>query len=274
MNNSLDLSSKERLGYPTQKPETLLERIITASSNPGDVVLDPFCGCGTAAAVAQRLKRRWIGIDITYLALTVIEKRLRAQTKGTATWAVNGVPQEAAALQRLAQENPYGFQDCILYYLKGRPLTDEERKRGGDQGIDGELVFHEGGGARISSKRVIVSVKGGQQVNPGWVRDLRGTLDRERKRGAEIGCLVTATPPTAGMEREAASAGLYQSPTWGRKGAFPCLQIVHCDTVLAAWKSENGHKALRYPWWADITWPEALRTQEERGGQLRFESNI
>ena len=95
--DKLNNSSKEKLPYPTQKPAELLERIITASSNPGDVVLDPFCGCGTAAAVAQRLKRRWIGIDITYLALTVIEKRLRAQAGGVATWTVNGVPQEAAA---------------------------------------------------------------------------------------------------------------------------------------------------------------------------------
>lgn len=234
--DKLNNSSKERLGYPTQKPEALLERIIGASSNPGDVVLDPFCGCGTTVAVAQRLARHWIGIDVTYLALTVIEKRLVARFgRGVRdTWTLGGVPQEPAALMRLAHENYYGFQDCVLYYLKGRPLTDDERRRGGDQGIDGELVFYEGERTGTETRRVIVQVKGGEQANPSWVRDLRGVLDRERERGAAIGVLVTATPPTDGMRHEAAACGRYESPTWGRGGPYPRLQLIHAPEQLEA----------------------------------------
>ena len=264
----INAAADERLNYPTQKPEALLERIIEASSQPGDVVLDPFCGCGTAVAVAQRLKRRWIGIDIAGLALTVIEKRLvhRFGRAVRDTWTLSGVPQEPAALVRLAHENPYAFQDCVLIYLKGRPLMDEERKRGGDMGIDGELVFYEGKqGTETESRRVIVQVKGGEQANPSWVRDLRGVLDRERERGAVIGVLVTATPATDGMKREAASVGRYESPTWGG-GPFPRLQVIDAAELLEAVNA--GRHPVKYPVGADITWPEALRAREEGGEQI------
>ena len=266
----INSQAQERLGYPTQKPAALLERILTVSSNEGDTVLDPFCGCGTTVAVAQKMKRRWIGIDITYLALAVIENRLRTQLKlrrgAEKPWTVGGVPREPEALLRLAHENAYGFQDCIMYYLKGRPLKDEERKRGGDEGIDGELVFFEGKGMKTSNRRVIVSVKSGEHANPAWVRDLRGVLDREQSRGAVIGCLVTATPPTEGMKAEAAKAGYYKSPTWGNAGPYPRIQIVSAGELLDALR--HGHHPVKYPAHADVTWPEAMREPEDVGEQL------
>jgi len=214
----------ERLGYPTQKPEALLERIVKAGSNEGDVVLDPFCGCGTTIAVAERLKRRWIGIDITHLAVTLMKHRLRdAFGEGIAeTYQVIGEPTTQPDAETLAAEDPYQFQWWALGLVGARPA---EQKRGSDKGIDGRLYFHdenEGG----KTKQVILSVKAGH-TNVAHVRDLRGVVEREK---AEIGVLIAMQEPTSPMRKEAASGGFYDSP-WGEK--YPRLQVLTVAELLA-----------------------------------------
>jgi site-specific DNA-methyltransferase (adenine-specific) len=196
---NLQASSGERLGYPTQKPEALLEPIIAASSNEGDVVLDPFCGCGTAIAVAQRLDRKWIGIDLTYLAISLIKSRLSAA--GTADYTVLGEPTTADDAGDLAASDPYQFQWWALGLVGARPA---EGKKGADQGIDGRLFFFDGG---QKPKQVIASIKAGK-LQASHVRDLVGVLAREQ---AEIGVLISFNEATQPMRQEAAAAGFYTS---------------------------------------------------------------
>lgn len=213
---------QERLGYPTQKPESLLERILRASSNEGEVVLDPFCGCGTAVAVAQRLNRRWIGIDITHLAITLIRHRLFSAYGGKAEYEVIGEPVSVPDAQALAAEDKYQFQWWALGLVGARPT---EQKKGADRGIDGRLYFHdeaEGG----KTKQIVLSVKGGD-LKASDVRDLRGVIEREK---AEIGVLLTLEEPTQPMRKEAASAGFYDSPGWNKK--YPRLQILTIAELL------------------------------------------
>jgi site-specific DNA-methyltransferase (adenine-specific) len=223
--NILNANDPERLGYPTQKPEALLERIIKASSNEDDVVLDPFCGCGTTIAVAQRLKRRWIGIDITHLAVGLIKHRLR-DAFGDAvaqTYQTIGEPTSLPDAATLAAEEPFQFQAWALGLVGARVASSA--KKGADKGIDGRLYFHdeaEGG----KTKQVILSVKAGN-TNVAHLRDLRGVLERER---AEIGVLLTMEEPTKPMRTEAAGAGFYNSP-WGSR--HPRLQILTVRELLA-----------------------------------------
>jgi DNA modification methylase len=213
----INQASRERLGYPTQKPQLLLERIILASSNPGDVVLDPFCGCGTTIAAADKLKRRWVGIDLTYLAISLIKSRLTAM--GASDYRVLGEPTTADDAADLAAEDPYQFQWWALGLIGARPA---EGKKGADKGIDGRLFFFDGD---TKPKQVIVSVKaGGVQVS--HVRDLRGVLDREQ---AQIGALISFNTPTQPMRTEAASAGFYKSP-WGQ---HPKIQLLTVAELLA-----------------------------------------
>jgi adenine specific DNA methylase Mod len=170
--NAINPVARERLGYPTQKPEALLERIITASTSKGDTVLDPFCGCGTAIAVAERLYRRWIGIDITHLAMTLIRHRLHDAFGGRVKYKVVGEPVSLPDAQALAAEDPFQFQWWALGLVGARPV---EQKKGSDRGIDGRLYFHdEAGGA---TKQIVLQVKSGH-VNDQHVRDLRGVLER------------------------------------------------------------------------------------------------
>ncbi|MBL8137117.1 MAG: restriction endonuclease [Acidobacteria bacterium] len=192
----------ERLGYPTQKPEALLTRIIEASSNEGDVVLDPFCGCGTAIAAAQKLKRQWVGIDITHLAITLIRSRLTDTFEGKASYRVVGEPVSQPDAEALAASDPYQFQWWALGLVGARPV---EQKKGADKGIDGRIYFHEGPG---ETKQIVLSVKAGKLHAP-YVRDLRGVVDREK---AVIGVLLCLDEPTKAMRTEAASAGFYTSP--------------------------------------------------------------
>jgi len=214
--------AKERLGYPTQKPELLLKRIINASSKEGDLVLDPFCGCGTTIAVAERLKRRWIGIDITHLAITLMKHRLLDAFGDSAKYQVIGEPTSVPDAVALAEEDPYQFQWWALGLVGARPT---EGKKGADKGIDGRLYFHdEGKGGK--TKQVIFSVKAGH-TGPVHVRELRGVVEREK---AEIGMLLTLHPPTQQMRTEAASAGFYEG--WGG-GKFPKLQILTTEELLA-----------------------------------------
>ena len=213
--------SAETLGYPTQKPLALLERIIESSSNQADTVLDPFCGCGTTVAAAQKLNRRWIGIDITHLAIGLIRHRLR-DTYGEhieATYKIIGEPVDVSGAADLAVSDPYQFQWWALGLVGARPA---EGKKGADQGIDGPIYFHEGDG---TTRQVILSVKAGKLHAP-YVRDLRGVLEREK---AAIGALLTLDEPTKAMRTEAASAGFYTSP-WR---THQKLQIVTVGELLA-----------------------------------------
>ncbi len=222
--NDIEISSGlEKLGYPTQKPEALLERIIEASSNEGDLVLDPFCGCGTTVQVAQRLKRRWVGIDITHLAIGLIRKRLSDSfgENVKSSYKVIGEPTDYEGAAQLAAEDKYQFQWWALGQVGARPT---EQKKGADRGIDGRIYFHdeERGG---NSKQIIFSVKAGG-VTVSQVRDLRGTIDRE---DAEIGVFLCFEEPTKPMLREAAEAGLYKS-TDGT--TYPRLQILTIQQIL------------------------------------------
>jgi DNA modification methylase len=214
----------ERLGYPTQKPEALLERMIRASSNPGDVVLDPFCGCGTAISVAQKLERKWIGIDITHLAVTLMKHRLQDTfgSKISKTYDVVGEPVDLAGAKTLASEDPYQFQWWALGLVGARPV---EQKKGADKGIDGRLFFHDDAESQ-KTKQVVISVKAGL-VQVSHVRDLRGVVEREH---ADIGLLICLNEPTRAMRTEAAGAGFYESP-WKTK--HPKIQILTIEELLA-----------------------------------------
>jgi len=192
--------SDERLGYPTQKPLALLERIIAASSNPSDVVLDPFCGCGTAVHAAQKLGRRWIGMDVTHLAISLIERRLKDAFPGIA-FEVLGTPRDLASARDLAARDKHQFQWWAVSLLDAVPQGG--KKKGADRGIDG-IRFIRTGPRTEDLDRIIVSVKGGENISVRDVRDLVGTVQRE---GALGGVLVTLAKPTKDMMREAASAG-------------------------------------------------------------------
>ncbi len=244
--------SKERLGYPTQKPAGLLERIIKANSLEGDVILDPFCGCGTAIAEAQRLNRRWIGIDITHLAITLIRHRLRGAF-GEIPYDVIGEPISLTDAQTLARDDPYQFQWWALGLVGARPT---EQKKGSDRGIDGRLYFHdEAPGAK--TKQIILQVKSGH-VNSAPVRDLVGVLTREQ---AAIGVLVTLQPPTQPMRSEAASAGFYRSPGWHQ--SYPRLQILSIEELLAG-------KKIDYPPQTSTTFKPAPRAKPDQPEQPRL----
>ncbi len=208
--------------YPTQKPLSLLERIILASSNPGDVVLDPFCGCGTAVVEAQHLGRRWIGIDITHLAVTVMKHRLWDSFGKDLPFQVVGEPVSVPDAQVLAASDPYQFQWWALGLVGARPA---EGKKGADKGIDGRLYFHDEG-INGKTKQVIFSVKAGH-ASVNHMRDLHGVLDRE---GAEIGVLITMEEPTRSMRTETASAGYYEAAAWGTR--HPRLQLLTVAELL------------------------------------------
>lgn len=209
----------ERIGYPTQKPVTLLERVLAASSNPGDMVLDPFCGCGTTIHAAQKLGRKWLGIDITHLAISLIERRLKDAFPGIA-FEVHGTPQDLDGARDLAQRDKYQFQWWALSLIEAQPYAG--KKKGADSGIDGLIYFRSDA---KTTERAIVSVKGGDNVGVPMVRDLKGVLDREK---APIGVFLTLAPPTRPMEKEAAAAGFY---TLGDR-QYPRLQIITVEQAL------------------------------------------
>jgi site-specific DNA-methyltransferase (adenine-specific) len=219
--------SAERLGYPTQKPLALLERIIQSSSNCGGVVLDPFCGCGTAIAAAQKLERKWIGIDITHLAIALQKYRLEAMFPGI-KFKVVGEPKDIGAARQLASEDRYQFQWWALSLIRARPLGGEagsrEGKKGSDKGIDGIIAFIDDNTGK--AKRVLVQVKSGH-VNSSHIRDLKGTLQREN---AAIGVYITLEEPTRDMTTEAVSAGFYHSPGWNKD--YPRIQILSIAQLL------------------------------------------
>jgi DNA modification methylase len=210
----INAMAQERLGYPTQKPEALMDRIIQASSNEGDTVLDPFCGCGTTVASAERLKRRWIGIDITHLAIALIKHRLETAHVGQAQYQVIGEPTTVEDAKVLAETDPYQFQWWALGLVGARGA---QQKKGADQGIDGRLYFHLGDN---KTRQLIISVKAGK-VQASHVRDLVGVVGREK---AEIGVLLSFEEPTRPMREEAASAGFFESP-WGKHARIQLLTV-------------------------------------------------
>ncbi len=218
--------AKERLGYPTQKPVALLERIVSASSNPGDVVLDPFCGCGTALVAAQKLDRRWIGIDVTYLSIAVMRARLK-DSFGLADVPVIGQPTEVdgarAMLTGSGLEGQHQFQWWALDLIGAQPQGGSQKK-GADRGIDGVISFSTGPHGEVG--RAVVSVKSGG-VTSSMIRDLKGVLEREH---AEIGLFITLEEPSAPMRQEAATAGVYHSELSGRD--YQRLQILSIKDIL------------------------------------------
>jgi DNA modification methylase len=226
-------SSRETLGYPTQKPESLLERIINVSSNRGDTVLDPFCGCGTAIAAAERLDRDWVGIDITHLAVSLIQARLRRDfgLESGEDFALEGTPTDLESARYLfeqAEDGPYQFQFWAVGLIGAQPLgagaSGKKGKKGGDGGIDGVLYFRTPDGAKL--EKVIVSVKGGKSLNPGMIRDLESVVRREK---AAMGVFVTLEEPTAGMRQEAAKHGLYHHES----ESYPIIQVLTVEELLA-----------------------------------------
>jgi len=244
------VNAKEKQGYPTQKPEALLERIIKASSNKGDVVLDPFCGCGTTIAAAQKLGRRWVGIDITYAAIAVIKKRLKDAYGKSVLYQVIGEPISLPDAEKLAAEDPYQFQWWALDLVDARPT---EEKKGADKGIDGRLYFHASGDDRGETKQVIFSVKAGH-VTAAHVRDLRGCLDREK---AEFGCVLSFNRPTRAMRTEATGVGFYEwTGEIAGKKRYPRLQLLTIAELL------DG-RSLELPPHESVTFKRAPRAKKQ-----------
>ena len=243
----INMMAKERLGYPTQKPETLLSRILSVSSNEGDLVLDPFCGCGTAVQVAQSLKRRWIGIDVTHLAIGLIKKRLSDAfgPEIKSSYEVIGEPTDYNGAAQLAEEDKYQFQWWALGQVGARP-TDQ--KKGADRGIDGRLYFHDDDSGK--SKQIIFSVKAGGVSVP-QVRDLRGVIEREK---AEIGVFLCFEEPTKPIKKEAAEAGFYKSGPLD-DATYPRLQILTIQQILDG--KQPGYPAHR----RDATFKKAPRSR-------------
>ena len=243
--------AQERLGYPTQKPVALLERILNASSNPGDVVLDPFCGCGTTVHAAQKLGRQWIGIDVTHLAIGLIEKRLR-DAFADVEFTTHGVPQDLAGARDLANRGRedknyyFEFEKWALSLIAAQP--GNLSKKGADRGIDGNIYF-------AKTARAIVSVKAGDNIGVGMIRDLRGVIERE---GAEIGVFLTLTEPKKTMITEAAAAGLFEMEG---NDPVPRIQLVTIEDALTL-----RDRAVRLPLRRGDTRKKAPR-EEDQGRQ-------
>ena len=253
--SSLHATSKERLGYPTQKPEALLDRIILTSSAADDVVLDPFCGCGTAIASAQKLGRRWIGIDITHLAINLIRHRLRDAygEEVEKTYRVIGEPVTVDDAEELANTDLYQFQWWALGLVGARPV---EQKKGADKGIDGRIFFHDEPGGK--TKQIILSVKAGN-TGSAHVDQLRGVVEKE---DAVIGALITFQEPTKPMRENAASAGFYTSPTWGI--SYPRIQLLTVHELL------DG-KGITYPHVTGTTFKKAPKAKPDEPDALTLD---
>jgi len=254
----LQSASTERLGYPTQKPLALLERVIESSSKAGDVVLDPFCGCGTAVAAAQKLGRRWIGIDITHLAIALQKYRLK-QMFPEINFKVIGEPQSVSAARHLAQQNRFQFEWWALSLVRARPTGGQRGskrgKKGADRGIDGVITFIDE--AKRKPKRVLVQVKSGK-VGSRDIRDLRGTVEREK---AAVGVLITLESPTSAMEKEAITAGFYHSPGWQLD--YPRIQILTIEQLL-------GGEQMKMPF-TSVTFKQAQKVKQTKGTQRKLE---
>ena len=259
--NPVGSRAKERLGYPTQKPEALLERIINASSNAGDIVLDPFCGCGTAVAVAERLKRRWIGIDVTHVSISLMKHRLH-DTFGAelSDYQVIGLPEDVASARALAEDSNndgrYQFEYWALGLVDARPATG---KKGADSGIDGYINFFDDNSGK--AKRIIVQVKSGH-VNRGMIATLKGDMDRE---DAAVGIFITLEAPTEPMRQEAIAAGFYE-PESLPGNQFPRVQILTIEQLL------NGDQPEYPRFAAPQTFRKAPRRKRQQGVQQTLDA--
>ena len=242
--------ASEGLGYPTQKPEALLERIIKASSNEGDIVLDPFCGCGTAVVAAQNLHRKWIGIDVTHLAIGLMKWRLKNLTP-PAQFIVVGEPKDLTGAEELAKQDKYQFQWWAVAEVGGQPYG--ERKKGSDTGIDGYLYYMD---EKDKIKKAIISVKGGHNANVSMIRDLGHVIDREK---ADIGVFISIDDPTRPMVEEAAMKGFYHSPL-GRD--YPRIQILTIAQIL------EGKRPDIPPWIAPI--PKSMTPKSNDSGKPKL----
>ena len=239
----INSQARERLGYPTQKPETLLERIIKSSSNEGDIVLDPFCGCGTALVVAHKLNRKWIGIDITHLAISTMKWRLEKMFPNI-QYKVVGEPKDFESAKELANQNKYQFQWWAVSLVGGQPYGD--KKKGADTGIDGYLYFMD---EKNKVKKAIIQVKAGN-VSVSQIRDLIGVVQREKAEMGVFLCLESATKP---MQMEADSQGFYKSPL-GKD--YPKIQIFTIEQLL------EGKKPEIPPWIAPVDTPPTAKKAE------------
>ena len=245
---ALQSATSEKLGYPTQKPEELLDRIIKASSDEEDTVLDPFCGCGTTISVAERLNRRWIGIDITHLAIALMNHRLN-DTFGSelSPYKIIGEPKDLKGAEALAEENRYQFEWWALRLVDAFPAQD--KKKGPDTGIDGYKNFFDDKSGK--AKKIIVQVKSGK-VNRSQIGDLKGIMEREK---AVIGAFITLKEPTKPMIGEAASAGFYE-PEYFPGQRYPRIQILTIKELLEG-------KKLEYQQMAESTFRKAERKSKK-----------
>jgi site-specific DNA-methyltransferase (adenine-specific) len=248
---ALNSRAAERLGYLTQKPAALLERIIELSTTPDAVVLDPFCGCGTTIAAAEKLNRRWIGIDITFQATNLIKHRLLDAFGDTVPYTVVGEPTTTEDAKELAEEDRDQFEAWALGLVGAR---NAGKKKGPDRGIDGRLLFHEKPGGK--TRQILISVKSGKVSVPD-VRDLRGVIEREE---AEIGLLISMREPTQPMRSEAAAAGFYRSGsegvgTWGQ---HPRMQLLTVAELL------GGLRIDMPPLSGSLTFRRAPRVERRR----------
>ena len=246
----LNSQSKERLGYPTQKPEALLERIIEASSNEGDVVFDAFCGCGTAVAVAQRLNRRWMGIDTTHLAISLLKYRLADTFGDYVAYEIIGEPKDEASAKALAVQDRYQFQWWALSLIRARPY--QGKKKGADEGVDGVIYYQDvdpDNPKKTLTRKIIVQVKS-RQVSVADIRELKTVV---KNQDAVIGVFITLNPPTQPMVKEATTAGRFQ---WlhVEHTTYPQIQIRTVQELL------EGH-GIEYPQIPDdVTFRRAERS--------------
>ena len=249
----INASSKERLGYPTQKPLALLERIVAASSSEGDLIMDPFCGCGTAVDAAQKLGRRWIGIDITHLAVGLIERRLKKRYPDIA-FEIKGIPRDIGGLRemaRQARDNPRLYYELQYWAINRIPAAQhaQNQKKGTDKGIDGVVWLRPSKG---SYEKALISVKAGENVGVQMLRDLRGVIEREK---AKLGVFLTLAEPTKPMRAEAAAAGMADL-----EGArCPKIQILTFEDLL-----QGKQPQLPYADYA-FALPTAKQAEGEQG---------
>jgi DNA modification methylase len=246
--------AKERLGYPTQKPVALLERIIAASSNEGDLVLDPFCGCGTTIHAAEKLNRRWIGIDITHLAISLIERRMREAFPGI-QYEVIGVPKDFGAAEALAKRDPHEFEKWAITLIPDAQPWKGGR-RGADTGIDGIVYLRTG---RTSTDKAIIEVKGGENVGVDVVHKLKSVVEREK---ALCGLLVTLREPSRQAAAEAASAGFAEVDMGTGTARFPRIQLLTVEGLI------SGREHPRLPIVDSTVFKKARREDRTTQGEL------
>ena len=248
----INSQAAERLGYPTQKPVALLERILEASSNPGDVVLDPFCGCGTTVDAAQKMGRKWIGIDVTYISIDLIVKRLQHTYGGaiTSTFKVTGIPHDVAAARAMFSDSAFEFERWAVTLVGAQP----NQKQVGDKGIDGVGRFVLGN-KKTEVGKILVSVKGGKTINPSMARDLVGTV---KQHGAQLGILVTLEPATKGVQEVIDQSGYWTHPVNGAK--YPVLQHFTIQQLL------KGQRPNVPPMYAPYIEAKKQRPAHDQGG--------